>query len=89
MVPQIADGKLAGPMRITRLIRTLTEIPAASVTDLAVSNAGLVSFKGKDSKGGAVKVASTRDSQGRLVLQVTQKDLGMIGFTCSGAKQSR
>ena len=87
MVPQIAGGQLGGPLRITKLIRTLTEVSAASVSDLKVSDTGLVSFSGKDAQGETVKVASTRNEHGRLIIQVTRKDLGMIGFTCPAAKQ--
>jgi hypothetical protein len=86
MVPRIADGHLAGPLRVTKLIRTLTEVSADSVSDLKVSDSGLVAFNGKDENGNAVKVASTRNEHGRLIIQVTRKDLGMVGFTCSATK---
>ncbi len=85
MVPEIADGKLAGPLKITKLVRTLTEVPASTVTDLRVSDEGLVAFNGKDTKGEAVKISSTRNEHGRLIIQVTRKDLGLIGFTCGAS----
>ena len=87
MVPEIAGGQLAGSLKVTKLIRTLTEVSAASVSNLKVSDDGLVSFAGKDQNGDAVKVASTRDENGRLVIQLWRKDLGMVGFTCPKSKQ--
>jgi hypothetical protein len=87
IVPQISNGRLQGSLRVTRLINTLAEIPAANVSDLNVTNDGLFSFKAKDSKGQDAKVATARDSVGRLVVEVWLKDQGMIGYTCPKSQQ--
>lgn len=81
VVPDISGGKLAAPLTVSHLIRTVAALDPSKVTDLQVTSPTEFSFKGAEGEQ-IQRVSTTQDSVGRLLVQVNIKDVGLVAFTC-------